>query len=71
MTFKSKYKIGQEVWVMRSNVPTCRKVSVIIITQYDHRENPTINYVMSQDSGEKYYETDVHPTKSKLIKSLQ
>jgi len=72
MTFKTKYNVGEEVWVMRSNNPTCVKISAIAIGCYGVGiENTNINYSFLGVSSESYRENKVFPSKGKLIKSLQ
>ena len=82
MTIKTSYNIGDEVWVMYNNKPTCLTIAAMDIGL--HQKQLWVKYYMQpyeidplKMSNVEYIpynrtfcEKDVFPTKDELIKSL-
>lgn len=67
MTIKTKYNLGDKVWVMAVDGPTQFHISNI--EAYLHQNMPqSIWYIDDNDEG--YAEEFVSPTKEELLKSL-
>lgn len=78
MKIKTKYDIGQEVWVMKDNRPQKFKVNGISVECLDGMYNSCIHSgieAVKYDLGERmnpmiYSEIYLFPTKEELLKSL-
>jgi len=80
MTIKTKFNIGDEVWVIHNNKPICAMVHSIIITY--RSTMPKEEYYLSLNSnflsypsnlGERsiiFKPTELFKTKQELLKSL-
>lgn len=82
MTIETRYNIGDEVWVMYNNKPTCLTIAAMYIAL--HQKQLWVKYYMQpyeidpiKMSNVEYIpynrafnEKDVFPTKDELIKSL-
>lgn len=82
MDIKTKYNIGQEVWVMYNNKPTCLTIASLDI--WLHQKQLGVIYYMQPYEidplkmsnveyipyNRAFYEKDVFPTKEELLKSL-
>ena len=67
MTIKTKYDMGDEVWVMWCNSPAAFEIDKVILI---HDYNETI--IQYKVKGCKYFfESEIFPTKEELLKSLQ
>lgn len=82
MTIETKYNIGDEVWVMYENKPTCLTIAAMDIGL--HKKQLWVIYYMQPYEidplkmsnveyipyNRAFYEKDVFPTKEELLKSL-
>lgn len=82
MIIETKYNIGDEVWVMYNNKPTCLTIAAMDI--WLHKKQLWVKYYMQPYEidplkmfnveyipyNRAFYEKDVFPTKEELIKSL-
>ena len=71
MQIKTKYNIGDKVWVIVNNKPTELLINSIEIFIHDmgqYRIGYSIWYVDKKNEG--FEETQVFPTKEELLKSL-
>lgn len=71
MEVKTKYNVGDKVWVIADNKPTeflIDSIEIFINDVGHHGISQSIWYVDKNNEG--YQEHQVFPTKEKLIKSL-
>lgn len=81
MNIKTKYDIGQEVWFMWDNKPTCQKIAAMevyvgekVLPSY-YVEPYEINPIKVVNSdiipyNRRFHEFRIFPTKEELLKSL-
>lgn len=82
MAIETKYNIGDEVWVMYNNKPTCLTIAAMDIRlhqkqlwviyyvepyEIDPLKMSNVEYI---PYNRAFYEKDVFPTKEELLKSL-
>lgn len=71
MTFKSKYKVGQRVWVMSYNKPYETEINSVIVTcNYDDASRAGYEYILKAINKDPIHETKLFPSKKKLMDSL-
>lgn len=69
MKIETKYEIGQEVWFMHNNKPTCMPIKYIAINVHGIKQS-TIQYVFQADGDIWLTEHKLFITKEELIASL-
>lgn len=74
MTIKTKYSLGDKVWVMFGNRPREASVSTLQGTHRLGEKKSTVNYWLHMKGEgvirEHFPEATVYPTKEALLKSL-
>lgn len=83
MEIKTKYNIGDKVWTMNDNTPTC--ITIRTITTVTREDNSTIVFYVSQETfadslplsddvifnQRQFVEHSVFPSKEELLKHYE
>lgn len=69
MTIKSKYSVGDIVWIMQNNIPITREIKRLRMT-CDYGDRIYINYSFNSTDNYTISENKVFSTKEDLINSL-